>query len=52
VTLSVNGAAGQIFSVTAGSAGWLTVNPLSGVLPAALSVAVNRPVSPPERIRA
>jgi hypothetical protein len=30
------GGAGQIFSVTAGSTGWLTVNPLSGVLPAAL----------------
>ena len=35
------GGAGQIFSVTAGSTGWLTVNPLSGVLPAALGVAVN-----------
>ena len=40
-TLSVNGGAGQIFSVTAGSAGWLTVNPMSGVGPATLSVAVN-----------
>jgi hypothetical protein len=41
VALSVNGGAGQIFSVTAGNTGWLTVNPLSGVAPAALSVAIN-----------